>query len=124
MTHCGRILTDAQIERMAEMRERGLSCGDIAAYFTRNGTPISDRTIRWQCLRVGAYKPGPAHKLTGRHAWGRGRPFTPQEDARLLTMRQAGERIGTIAKALDRPHNSIIGRLLTLAMYDAQQEAA
>lgn len=119
-----RILSDEQIERMAEMRERGLTCGDIAAYFTRNGTPVSDRTIRWQCLRVGAYKPGGPHKLTGRHAWGKGRPFTRQEDAKLLAMRKGGKRIYEISKELGRPHNSIIGRLLTLAMYDAQQDAA
>jgi hypothetical protein len=119
-----RILSDEQIGRMAAMRERGLSYVSIADWFTRNGTPISDRTIRWQCMRVGAFKPGAPHKCLGRQTFGRGRAYTPAEDAEIVAMRNGGRRIGEIARELERPHNSITGRLLTLAMHDAMREAA
>lgn len=41
-----RILTDEQAERVRGMRRRGLTWTAIAAWFTRNGTPISWQTAR------------------------------------------------------------------------------
>jgi len=115
-----RILSDDQLDRMAEMRERGLSYAQIAAQFTSEGTAIKPVTIRWQCLRLGAFPPGKTHPNVGVPCSPRGRPFTPEEDALLLEMDRAGYRRAEIARTLKRKHNSVVGRFYTLARIDAQ----
>jgi hypothetical protein len=111
-----RILTPAQIERMAQMRERGLTIGQLSQRFAAEGVKISPKALYWQCLRVGAFPPGA--QVDRRTHFGRGRPFTAHEDATLLEMREAGAGIVEIARAVNRPHNSVIGRLMTLARHE------
>jgi hypothetical protein len=120
-----RILSDPQIEVMSELRESGWSYQRIAAHFTAAGTSISSGSIAWQCLRVGADLP-PARRgrAYGTRTWGRGRAFTPAEDARLLELEQRGAKYSVIAKDLGRAENSIRGRLMTLARHQARAEAA
>lgn len=125
-----RILSDAQIEEMAELRERGWSCQRIADYFTANGTPISVGSVNWQCLRVGADAPPPlrgtltqptvTYQRNGRVV----RPFTAQDDALLRVLDMQGIKISVIARRMRRGANSIRGRLYTIARRDARAEEA
>jgi len=41
-----RILTPAQAQRVVDMKQRGMTFGAIAHWFTRNGTPISYQAVR------------------------------------------------------------------------------
>jgi hypothetical protein len=52
------------------------------------------------------------------------RRFTAEEDALLLQMEANGARYCEMCRALGRRHNSIIGRLATLARRDARAEDA
>lgn len=112
-----RILTDAQVEEMAALREAGYSCERLARRFG-----VSPKTVRWQCLRVGADHPE-GHKRTaprrlepnvrnGRLV----RPFSGDEDARLVEMKLEGLNNSEIGRRLGRKPNSILGRLMTIAM--------
>jgi transcriptional regulator len=120
----GRILSDEQLETMAELRERGWTYERIARHFARSGTVVSYKTIRWQCLRLGAFKPGNPPANIGVKASGRGRAFTPEEDAQIRSLDAQGLSNAEIGRRLDRRSNSIIGRKLTLAMHDAFLEDA
>jgi len=117
-----RILSDAQIHEMAELREAGRSYDWIAAHFTSAGTPIASGTIAWQCLRLGIIAPHYTQASVGRKSPGRGRAFTPAEDQRLLELSDQGVSRREIARALDRRPNSIRARLYTLARCDAVAE--
>lgn len=123
-----RRLSDAQIDEMAALRERGWSCDRIAEHFTKAGTAISGSAIYWQCLRVGADVP---RKLRGAHTqpgapYQRGkhivRPYTTDDDRRLLELEAAGAKMREIARKLGRAENSIRGRLMTLARRQARAE--
>lgn len=110
---------------MARWREQGRSYRWIGA---RLG--YSPGLIRWNCLKVGADTPkGPqiaASKMpmltirNGREV----RRFTAEEDARLVRMDMEGATYSAIAKAMGRTRNSVTGRLMTLAMWDARREIA
>ena len=125
-----RILSDAQLDEMAALREKGWGIDRIAAHFSDQGTKISAATINWQCMRVGADAP---LRLRGRHtqaarpygrASGTVRPFSPQEDAELVRLDQSGIRVAEICRRMGRRSSSIRGRLLTLARIDARREEA
>ena len=124
-----RILSDAQIDEMAELREQGWSSKRIANHFTARGTPISRGSIDWQCLRFGADLPTPRRGRLGvARTYSRQgvpvRAYTPEDDARLLELEGQGLTIGAIATALGRRHNSVLGRLYTLARHHTRQEEA
>lgn len=125
-----RILSDAQIDEMIELRERGWSATRIAAHFTEQGTPISAGSIGWQCLRVGADAPP---RLQGANTQAtkpylrNGRvvkPFSPEDDTLLKVLDMQGFNISVIARRMNRGANSIRGRLYTLARRDARAEQA
>lgn len=125
-----RILSDAQIEEMCELREKGWGIDRIAAHFTAHGTKISGNAINWQCMLNGADVP--IH-LRGKHTqasapFRRGdhiiRPYTKDDDALLRVLDMQGFKVATIARRMGRKHNSIRGRLLTLARMDARAEEA
>ncbi len=122
-----RILSDAQLEEMAELREqRGLPYRAIAEHFTAGGTPVHHKTIRWQCLRMNAdLPPHLLHRSSpyvGRK-FGRGRAFTAAEDRRLLELEAQGLSKAAIGRAIGRKPNSITGRLMTLARDDERRQA-
>jgi len=110
-------LTQEQKESMAGMRERGLSYGQIALKFG-----CSPNAVAWHCLRLGADPPnarklsgeivGPLVMQRGNHVV---RRFTAEDDATLQAMSASGKPLAEIARTLGRKHNSIIGRLMTLA---------
>lgn len=122
-----RIYTDETFDRMAEMRERGLSYGQIGRLLN-----MSPGAVSWHCLRLGVEspkplkghfnpKPGPTVMKRGNHVV---RRFTPAEDRMLLEMEMEGIKRSEICKALGRSNNSVLGRLMTLARRDARAEAA
>jgi DNA-binding CsgD family transcriptional regulator len=117
-------MTPEQIDRMAAWREAGKSYAWIGR---RLG--YSKGLIRWNCLKVGADRPDgstiapsrmPMLTTRGNHQV---RRFSPEEDAELLGLATAGRSTAEIARALGRRTNSITGRLMTLAMWDARREA-
>jgi hypothetical protein len=120
-----RILSDDQLDRMAELREEGWSYARIADHFTKAGTVIHHATIRWQCLRLGAIPPRtPPVNLGKKTAGSKGRAFTEAEDATILRMRGEGAGVVAIGRAIGRPYNSITGRLFTIAYHEAYAEGA
>lgn len=125
-----RILSDAQIDEMAELRERGWSIARIARHFTARGTVVSAGSISWQCLRVGADLPaerrksGYSRSVTIVRGGSPVRSFTEDEDRRLLELEARGASRSEMASALGRRNNSIRGRLYTLARRDARAEEA
>jgi len=119
-----RILTDAQLDEMCELREAGKTVRQIVRHFARQGIKVSGGSIDWQCLRLGAFRPGIS--LPGlyaarpcRRASGEVKPFTPAEDRQLLAMRKANAKYAEIARRIGRRENSVRGRILTLARYEA-----
>lgn len=118
-------LTDDQLDRMAEMRERGLGYARIAEILN-----VSQDAVEWQCLRLGALPPPERRYSPNRRSpvYQRGnvtvRAYTPFEDARLLALAPVVTSRAEIARRLGRSRNSVVGRLLTLARRDAMDEAA
>jgi IS30 family transposase len=121
-------LTKDEIERIGHLREsEGLSIPKIA-----DSLNVSTGAVQWCCLREGFERKGKRPRLQTYskrpRVMKRGkftvRNFTPEEDERLLALRNDRRKISEIAKELGRKPNSIQGRLLTLARRDAQQEAA
>ncbi|WP_129792601.1 hypothetical protein [Sphingosinicella sp. CPCC 101087] len=129
MTH-GRILTEAQLDEMAELREQGWTTARIQRHFERKGVLVSRGAIDWQCLRLGADVPPECrrpssqrdrpYRRNGRTV----RPFSPVEDAQLLSLERQGEPLSRIARTMGRGNNSIRGRLMILARRDERAEAA
>jgi DNA-binding CsgD family transcriptional regulator len=125
-----RILTDAQIDEMCALRERGRSARQIARHFADAGVTISASAIDWQCLSHGADAPrqlqGPCTQAVAPYRRGASvvQPYTPAEDARLRHLRGLGLRISEISRRMGRKPNSVRARLLTLARRDARAEEA
>jgi hypothetical protein len=119
-------LTMEQKEFAATKREAGWSHARIARQLG-----VSPGSVAWHCLKVAADPPkakpidatmrGPAlYDRNGKPV----RRFTPEEDQQILTMRLAGKTPTQIGRALKRRHNSIVGRLMTLARHEARLERA
>lgn len=116
--------SDEQLNEAAELREAGMSLGAIAK---RLG--MSSGAVNWHCLRLGADTPqrskrqpqGPMVMQRSGHTV---RRFTPDEDRKIREMAQQGAGASAIARSLGRKHNSIIGRLMTLARQEARNEEA
>lgn len=124
-----RLLTDAQIDEMARLRERGWGCKRIAEHFlARDGVRVSAGAINWQCMKAGADVPvrlrGTFH--TNLQAYRRGshmvRPYSAEEDALLLQLDNQALPLSQIARRLGRKTNSVKGRMLTLARHAARAE--
>lgn len=116
----------ADYERWAEMRERGLSCEQIG-----RAEHASASVVSWQCLRLGADPPNakPVREtIVGPEVMVRGngvvRRFTPEDDAKLKELALARVTYSEIGRALNRPRNSIEGRLMTLARRERRKEEA
>lgn len=103
-------LSDEQLERMAEKRERGLSHAAIARIFTAQGTPVLGKSIAWQCLRLGVVPLGEQRR------GGRPSSFTAAEDARVLFLAGQGLSGREIARRMGRTHGAVLTRLRRLYM--------
>lgn len=114
-------LTENEQTRIGELREAGWTFRMIA-----REVGCSVGSVNWCCTKLGIVrKPaslgsrGPALVYRG------GRPvrrFSAAEDARILAMRGTGARFVDLARELDRPVNSVIGRLYTLGRHQAAAE--
>lgn len=120
-----RFLTDEQIARIAELREKGIGYQCIA-----NEIGCSVSTVQWQCLKEGVMPPGgcrsnltdgkPLVIKRGNHVV---RRFTADEDALIQALDIQGFTVATIAKRIGRKRHSVLLRLMTLARHDAIAEA-
>lgn len=124
----GRILNEEQLVEMAELREQGWTTGRIQRHFKRQGVSVSRGVIDWQCLRLGADLPPELRRPSNqrdapylRKGW-IVRPFTPDDDRRLLDLEEQGKPLNWIAGQLGRRNISIRGRLMILARRDARAE--
>ncbi len=118
--------TEAQAELAAELREKGLSIGDISS---RVG--MTEQSVQYHCLRLGADLPPEKRRdrsVRQRQEYTRNgytvRRFTPEEDQRLLDLEASGAPVREIARQLGRPRNSTQNRLMTLAQKQARAEEA
>lgn len=102
--------------QIAEMRERGLSYGQIALQF---GVSIS--VVYYHCIEQGAVHP--RGYGTPRHGPTRGNPFSTDEDKLLQELSKKGMSPHFIAKEIGRPANSVRARLCVLAIRDEQEAA-
>jgi len=119
----GHRLTEEQVARICELREKGLTIRAIADEIGR-----SRGAVYWRCLENGVDPPKPAklrREIIGPAIYNRGghtvRRFTPEEDARLLEMEAEGLSRTAIARTLKRGRNSVVGRLMTLARHEERQ---
>ena len=124
------MLSAAQLDEMAALRERGWGVTRIAEHLSGEGKQVSASTVTWHCKRLGADAPP---RLRGRcfdlHAsYRRGgrvvRPWTPADDERLLAMEAEGRSLSSIGRALGRANSSVRGRLFTLARREARRVSA
>ncbi|GBU17258.1 MULTISPECIES: helix-turn-helix domain-containing protein [Methylobacterium] len=121
-----RRLTDADIERIAEMRGRNVPMAVIGL-----ALDCSASSVNYHCLRLGIDAPktakctthviGPMLVQRSGHVV---RRFTPEEDTRLLALEAEGLTPTEIARALGRRHNTVTARLATLARHQERLEAA
>lgn len=125
-----RKVTDRQVAEMCELREAGNTFGQISRRFAARGVEISESAISWHCLIQGADAPPPQRQASkiepgtvmkrGRHVV---RTFTEAEDELLLKLEAEGLTRTEIGRRLNRKHNSIIGRLATLARREEREMA-
>ena len=115
---------DASIIKACELREGGLSVGQISV---RMGIPRS--TIEWHCIKAGAeppriqqqhYNPRPLRYRHGLPV----RMFSEAEDLQLSGLEAAGMRLCDMAAKLGRHPSSIRNRLMLLARQQARRERA
>jgi hypothetical protein len=124
MTGAAKLSTEDK-EEIGRLREKGLTYGQIARKFG-----VSAGTVSWHCLKMGVESPramkswdglrGPATMMRNGHVI---RRFSEDDDARLLEMERSGATPASIARALGRAHNTVIGRLMTLARRDERRES-
>ena len=116
------MMTEQQrVDRIAELRETGKTYEQIGLALGMSGSNIS-----WICLKYGIEGPrkttlgdrGPMVVKRGKFEV---RKFTPEEDAKIQEMGRAGGKPTAIARALGRKHNSILGRMMTLARREERE---
>lgn len=127
----GRKITEEQLEKACELREgKGLSTRQI---IIRLGLGISDGALDWHFLIRGVespnmiFRPKQIYRDEGRVIERSGhkvRRFTREEDAKITAMSKRGCRPCEIARALGRRHNSVMGRLATIARHEERKLAA
>ena len=113
------VMTPEICEQTIKLRTEGKSQRFIA---DRLG--VSEGSVAHFCLKEGVESPrnegkilpqtapGPMIIKRGKHVV---RHFTPEEDQRIESLSCEGMTVTQIAKALDRPRNSTLGRIMTLA---------
>lgn len=119
-------LSIPQREQIADLRiNLGWGYNRIAEHLD-----VSPGAVSWYCLMDGIERygvPGPVREIKSPAAYRRGahivRPYAPEDDALLLVLEAEGKTYSEIARAIDRRHNSIAGRLATLARREERREA-
>lgn len=117
-------LTEAETDRIIELREAGKTEGFIAREIG-----CSEGTVSWALLKAGvdiyadrALPPVPEHPTTCVRGGHLVRRYTQAEDERLLALEATGLNVHRIAVTLGRRHNSVVGRLRSLARRQARAE--
>lgn len=110
-----------KLDEIADLIEAGHTVRDIANRFD-----ASVGAVAWQILRLGVVGPrskrGGAQPRSYVRAGRTVRSFTEEEDRLIIDLEAEGLSVVQIAKRLGRRHNSVIGRLATLARHDAIAE--
>ncbi len=111
-------LSTAQVDEIAEKREKGWSYERLADRFD-----VSPGAIHYQCLKNGAVSPRQRRPVTPStrttHVTRDGklqRRFTADDDVRILALEAQGLSMRAIAEAMGRAPTSFRVRLLTLAL--------
>lgn len=118
-------ITAEQAVEIAELREAGWSYRRLGLRYD-----VTPGAIHYQCLRQGAVSPkstGPDRRMAGRAiktAAGIQRRFTPEQDARILALRDQGLNVREIAEREQRALTSVRIRLMTLALHDEMPAVA
>lgn len=117
--------SDDLIDEAARLREKGMSCAAIAKRLD-----MSVGAVSWHCLRLGADSPNTTANAPakmhhsevkrGNHIV---RRFTPEEDQLITRMDMRGASLAEMSRATGRRHNSIRGRLMTLARHEDRKES-
>lgn len=118
-------LTMPQRAKLAELRQKRWNIDSIAAEL---GCSVG--TVAWRILVDGVdihpdrpLPPVPTAPIVRSRGGKPVRLFTQAEDGQLLELEADGLPYIEIGRRLGRRHNSIIGRLATLARRDARSEA-
>lgn len=115
--------TQKQLDRMAELVEAGVPHHKIAEEME-----ATTGAVDWQLLRMGVTGPrstkfsqnGGSYLRHGRVV----RRFSSEEDKVLLELEAEGLGPYKIGCRIGRSHNSVMGRLATLARHDQLEEEA
>jgi hypothetical protein len=117
--------TSEQVNKAAELREQGLSCGAIAEQ-----VGMTERSVYWHCIKLGADSPlaaanapRPRKPITVQRGNHIVRQFTPQDDKQLLALEAEGLTPAMIAQRMGRKRNSIVGRMMTIAFKQERAES-
>lgn len=116
-------LRPEQYDEIAEALEAGETRQSIARRYG-----VSVGLVDWTGLRLGADVPRerrgeiPEKQEPYQRNGVKVRPFTPEEDEIIELWSLAGIGITEIGRLLGRRHNSVRGRLLTLARHQARKE--
>lgn len=120
-----RKITHEERELIASMREAGSSYREIGDVVNMNPNVVS-----WYCLIDGAEPPKPralkqvpSKQISVERNGHVVRRFTVEEDQRLLELEAKGLSYAAIGRALGRRHNSVCGRLATLARHEERKLA-
>lgn len=108
--------TSDQIERVIELREAGKSFAAIQRL-----TGVHHGAASYHCLNAGAFPPRWKPKRHFRAEVPRGRPVTPEEEARMIDLARQGLSAYRVAQIVGRPANTVKHRLNVAA---AIEEAA
>lgn len=110
------------LDAIAGMREAGATYQEIA-----DATGIPRGTCEYHTVRLGAFSPAGLQFQKAKAPYSRCgravRAFTEAEDQQITTWSLADVPLIEMARRLNRKHNSILGRLRTLARREALQEA-
>lgn len=119
----GKKYTEEQINQVLELRERGLSYGQVAIK-----TGVHYKSVQRYCLHNGVDAPGEPMIHKGPPEYFRNGKkvtfFTPEEDALIVKWDMEGMFRSEMAKRLNRAPSSIKNRLASLARQEARKEAA
>lgn len=120
-----RNLTPEEKSEIIALRQKGWSLEGLAEKFNCHVGSVS-----WCCLMNGVSAPGAQRKPIDNSRLEQeyrrnGKPvrrFSPEEDKLIREMRERGESIASTYRATKRRHNSIIGRLCSLARWEELEE--
>ena len=111
------------LDTIATMREAGKSFHAIAA-----ATGVHRKTCEYHAMRLGAASPFivlHTHRRSTYFREGQAvRGFTEAEDQQITAWALEGVSLSEMGRRLGRRHNSIMGRLRTLARREALQEVS